>query len=146
MIDPLASLFGGISKWLAGGVAGGAVYSAMVLEANPQSISTMTPDLNTSIIGLVVAVVGYVFKSYVPSEKQVNANFEVLKEGHKSLQERLMEFATASRETDRETHEFRQDMRGWLGKIEGSLDAAHSRLDRMDARMEGIECAARKPS
>lgn len=142
-MDPLSSVFGGISKWLAGGLAGGVVYSAAVLEANPQAVSAMTPDLNTSIVGLVVAVVGYVFKQYVPSEEQVNANFEVLKEGHKTLQDRLTEFATASRETGRETNEFRQDMRHLLGQMDGRLDAVEQRFDRFEGRMDSLERSIR---
>ena len=136
MLDHFGTALSGIGKWFLVGAVSGMTYAGAVLEGNPEVVKSMTPDLNTSIIGLIMAVIAFVMRSYVPSEKQVTGHYEILRAGHQTLTGKLVELATDSKEQAKETRVFRQDISRWMGTIDGRLSGINERFDRMESRLD----------
>ena len=89
----------------------------------------MTPDLNTSLAALAVAVVGYVVKSYVPSKKEADSQYEDLKKGHGTLLEKLEVFAN-------ESNGFRTDLARWMGGVDGKLERFGEQIAQIEDRVK----------
>ena len=115
----------GLGKWSLAGVSAGVTYAVAAVETNPTEALAMTPDLNTSLAALAVAVVGYVVKAYVPSKKEADSQYSDLKSGHTTLLEKLEAFAYDS-------NSFRTDLSRWMGGVDSKLERFNDQISRLE--------------
>lgn len=155
-----ASLFGAL-KVVAVGVATGATSAVALVQANPEIAAAATPDLKTSIWVLIGSIVVAAAKSYLPSEKKVDTQFQTVvaevQAGHKALSEKLIDFAEGSNANERRRDEERREhykmLYTWMGganqqfkEIGEKFDAVHGRLDKMDTRLSRITGETPRPT
>jgi len=137
----------GAFKVVALGVSTGATAAAALVQANPEIAAAATPDLKTSIWVLIGSILVAAAKSYLPSEKKVDTQFQVVvaevQAGHKALTEKLLSFAEGTTENevrrDEERREHYKMLYTWMGRTDEKFDAIHGRLDKVDSRIEKIE-------
>lgn len=136
MTEP-TSLFG-LVKYSVTGVAGGVTYSVAAIETNPAAALAVTPDLNTSILALALAIIGYAMKVYMPSEKRVDSQFEVLKVQHQTLFDRLEAMAFESHEDAKERREHYAMLHKWMGGVDNKLTSLNENSIDARIRMDGV--------
>ncbi len=137
-----ASLYG-LAKWSGAGVTGGLAYAVAAIETNPEQALALTPQLDTSMYALALAVVAYVMRAYMPSEKKVDSQFSELKSTHKTLTDRLEEFALEGREDAKERREHYAMLHRWMGGTDEKLSSMASNLEDVTGRLVRIERSQR---
>jgi hypothetical protein len=139
MRSPIEPVIFGLTKWATVGAMSGVTYAVAAVQANPETAALATPDLKTSLYALSVAVVGYVLKSYAPSEKKVDTQFEELNTGHKTLTDRLEDFAFEARTQTGELRAHRIELAQWIGGVDAKLTHISDRQDRFDKKLENLK-------
>ena len=115
---------GALFKWTTAGVGAGITYAVAAVETNPNA-QAMVPDLDKSVTALVIAVVAYVLRAYMPSEKKVDGQFV-------SLTERLIEYANESKSNAKEFQNHSREQAMWMGGVNEKLDTVDRRLDTIE--------------
>lgn len=137
MAEP-ASAYSAVKLALTGS-ASGLTYAVAAVQSNPEIAAATTPDLKTSLYMLAFGVLLAAGKTYLPSEKKVDTQFEDLKHGQKTLAERLIEFATESKEESRERREHYNMLYRWMGTTDARFDAMDSKFDLLGNRIDQME-------
>lgn len=140
MTEPHSVGFG-LLKWISGGVAGGVVLTASA-AANPgtlEKLAEATPPGWVSLVTLLGAVMTYVLRSYVPSEKRVGEDFTELKVGHKTLLGAVESLAFETRDHRKSSSEFQLGLAEQIGGISATLKSMDGRQDRMETRVISLE-------
>lgn len=141
MLDHVGTVWT-VGKWVTAGTVAGVtlvVGSAVTGEPSLAELQQYTPSLATSVMALLLALATVAVKAYVPSEKKVDSRFDVLESHHQTLTDRLVEFATAAKESTRETTAFRLELVKEIGGINANLRTISSRQERMEERLTGLE-------
>lgn len=145
MAEPVTigtSLYG-LAKWSSAGVGVGLAYAVAAIETNPQQALALTPQLDTSVYALALAVVAYVLKAYVPSEKKVDSQFDGIKAQHQTLFERLEAFALEGREEAKERRDHYAMLHRWMGGVDEKLSSMSGNLEDVTGRLVRIERSQR---
>lgn len=116
------------------GVSAGLAYAAAAVQANPEVAQAMTPPLNESLGLLALAAIGAVIKSYIPSEKKVDSQFEELKAQHAAFAKSLAEVAEDAKQAAKETKEFRIELSNWMGSVDAKLNGVQRQVDHFEDR------------
>lgn len=128
--DPISAVYGGVKLVLVG-VASGTTYAFAAVQTNPEIAAVTAPSLEKSFYFLAFAVLLAAGKSYLPSEKKVdqqfNATQEELKSGHKSLVDKLEEMAHGNKEEAEERRNHYRMLHTWMGRTDERLDRIESR-------------------
>ena len=118
----------GLIGYVVAGLVGGAALVGSASEASGPTlmeVSKLTPQLDTAVMTFVVAISAHLLRKHAPSAAQSNSQFESLSASHKTLGEKLVDFATQTRtsahETSLETNKFRVEISEKLGRLDGSL-------------------------
>lgn len=145
MAEPVSigtSLYG-LFKWSSAGIGGGLAYAVAAIETNPEKALAITPQLDTSVYALALAVVAYVLKAYVPSEKKVDSQFEGLKANHQTLFDRLETLALEGREEAKERRDHYAMLHRWMGGVDEKLSSMSGNLEDVTGRLVRIERSQR---
>lgn len=108
-------------KWGGTTVGAGFAYAVAAVETNPETAMALTPDIHSSLYVLIAGAIAAALKNYVPSEKSVNAQFDVLKAQHIAMAETLKQVSADVREAAASTHAFRLELAGWMGGVDARL-------------------------
>ena len=124
------------------GSASGLTYAVAAVQANPEVASVVAPDLKTSLYMLAFGVLLAAGKTYLPSEKKVDTQFQgvvsEVQSSHKTLTDRLEAFAFEASEQTKELRGHRIELATWIGGVDAKLDHISSRQDRMEKKLENI--------
>lgn len=131
MAEPSSS---GLLAGIGVGVSTGLTYAVAAVQANPEIATAMTPPLNESLGLLALAAVGAVIKSYIPSEKKVDGQFEELKAQHAAFAVALADAAKDAKEAAEESKRFRIELSGWMGSVDAKLEGMQRRQDHFEDR------------
>lgn len=122
----------GALKLAAGSAVTGVGASVALIQANPEIAMAATPSLEKSLYLLAFGVLLAAGKSYMPSEKKVDGQFEVLKAGHQTLFERLEAFAYENREDAKARQEHYKMLHTWMGGVDVKLADVSKRIARIE--------------
>lgn len=133
--DPIGS-----AKLVLGSVSVGLTTAAAAVAANPEVAAAAAPSLEKSVMVLAFGILLAAGRSYLPSEKKVDNQFQTVvdevKYGHKGLTKKLEDFAYKF-EYDREkSSEFREDLRGWMGRIDEHNEHMVARVSKIEDKLE----------
>lgn len=136
MAEP-ASAYSAVKLALTGS-ASGLTYAVAAVQSNPEIAAATTPDLKTSLYMLAFGVLLAAGKTYLPSEKKVDNQFQTVvdevKYGHKTLTDKLLEFATESKEADLERRDHYKMLHTWMGRVDEKFDSIHDRLKNIESK------------
>lgn len=125
---------GHMALWGGGTIGSGLALAVGAVEANPEVALALTPDIGTSIVGLVCAGVVLALKTYVPSEKDVKQEFLALKSQHGAIIEMVKEVKSDGKAVQDELHEHRLMLAGWMGDVNRNLANINGKIDSLERR------------
>lgn len=134
-----SSVLAGLFQWFSVGLGSGTVGLLALAEANPevvQKVAEAAPTLNTSINTLILAVVAFVIKSYVPSEKKVDKQFE---SQTSVLLTKLEAFAFDTRGMRADMREHKNDVREWKKEAKQDSKEIKDSLVALSHRVGEVE-------
>lgn len=144
MSEP-TTLYSGL-KALAVGSASGLTYAAAIVQANPEMAAAVTPSLEKSIYLLALGIILAAGKSYLPSEKKVDLQFqsthagvEDLKTGHKTLTEKLEALIDGTEEERKDRRNHYNMLYRWMGETDQKFVAMNDKFDDVRGRLTRIE-------
>lgn len=125
------------------GAASGVTYAVAAVQANPEMAPMVTPDLKSSLYMLAFGVLLAAGKTYLPSEKKVDTQFQAVvgevQTSHKTLTERLEEMVVGSKEESRERREHYNMLYRWMGSTDQKFEAINSKFEDVYSRLDRIE-------
>lgn len=141
MTEPTAAY--SVLKLALTGSASGLTYAVAAVQANPEMAAVAAPDLKTSLYMLAFGVILAAGKTYLPSEKKVDTQFQgvvdEVKTGHKTLSEKLFDLASETKEEARERREHYNMLYRWMGSTDEKFKAMDEKVDDVRGRLTRIE-------
>ncbi len=118
---------GHAALWGGGAIGSGLAIAAAAVESNPEMALALTPSTGASLIGLICAGVGLALRNYMPSEKEVKLQ-------HQILMDQLKAQASSSEAVAKELKEHRLMLAEWMGDVNRNLSNINGKIDILEQR------------
>jgi len=142
MTEPVGAAYGAIKLAIVG-AGSGLTYAVAAVQANPEIAAATAPSLEKSLYLLAFGVILAAGKTYLPSEKKVDTQFqgvvEEVKSSHKTLTDKIVDLATETKEESKERREHYKMLYRWMGETDQKFEAVHEKVDDMRGRLTRIE-------